>query len=680
MSTGLKINSRQRARWLATLVAGGALAIYQATLHPGFFPGESSRQVAVALRQAGNIEQVTRTRLERARDSLRQSRASGLPPGGVTVREAVRETTWTYRARHRLWGGVCALTARLPLGDLPWRMNALSALFGALSVGLLFALVRALVLLFTFHVSPVPARRRKAVATVAGLAAAAALGSAVPFWLASTRCLPLTFDCLLQVIMGWLLLQAIVRHREWPLLIFGTLLAAFLFENSTGLLILPLMLFFASRAIRMGDIGYAGGHVSLMAGMLLGGSAYLMLAWLSQGSGMAAPFFAPFRDIILSLQYFGAMVFGGWMADSLWLIVLCFVVMPALAMIGMVIWGDPERIGSSGGLLLLALMGTSTIALTSSSLSPWGIIRHLEHQPLGGSVFLLSAMMVGFLVAQGYLMAGGRYFPDVTRGRRPGRGGGENRGHAAHAPLGRLLISYTCILLLAVGIFNFREVIDWREPLSSQTAAEVVRRLDGRRWIVSDGSLDVLIRLHAHMARRFVGFLPDDEIGSDDERRIRTHILRDAAFVGVDEHRVTTTMQTQSVSFVQALLALTPAVERQVWVMRQPDRWQSLGYTALPDVVGFQGARTGDPVDWDALRTSHEAFWDRLDSLPPLGPNAPAWMRGRRAHVRQLIADVATQLADALARAGRLGEAQAVLSRAGRIKEEPMRIEADLFY
>ncbi|NLF23315.1 MAG: hypothetical protein GX590_09145, partial [Lentisphaerae bacterium] len=197
--------------------------------------------------------------------------------------------------------------------------------------------------------------------------------------------------------------------------------------------------------------------------------------------------------------------------------------------------------------------------------------------------------------------------------------------------------------------------------------------------IVSDGSLDVLIRLHAHMARRFVGFLPGDEVVPADGR-IRPHILRDSAFAGVDEQRVEATMQTQSVSFVQALLALTPAVERQVWIMRQPDRWESLGYTAIPDVVGFQGVRTGAPVDWDALRASHEAFWDRIDSLPPLGPYAPAWMRGRRAHVRQLLADVATQLADALARAGRVGEAQAVLSRAGRIKEEPMRTEADLFY
>ncbi len=668
MTFGKLFNSRQRARILTGLVVCGVFLVYRSTLHPGFFPGESARQVAVALRKDSSVLHVRKGQAE-------TTDSSSL--GKVTRRD--RE--FTFLTRFRVWNLVGSLAAKMPLGTLPLRMNVLSALFGALSVGLLFASVRTLLLLFSFHVSPVASRRRKIAGGVAGLAAAAALGASAPFWLAATRCLPNTFEIFLLVLMGGLLIKAVVHHREWPISVFGILLGLSLFESEVGVSMAPLMLFFAVRAIRMGDLGAANGIVALVSGVTLGGAIYLMMNWLGLPGGASSSFLLPFREFSQSVRIVWSIVFGGWLVDSLLLIILCFVVLPALAMIALVIWGDRDATGPSGGLLLLTLLGTVTIALTSSSISPWGAYRLMDGQMLPCTLYLLNALIVGYLVGQGCLMAGGRFFPDVTRGKRRGPRVNAAESRDKNAPLGRLLMGYVCVLLIGAGLFNLREVLDWREPLSGRVATEVVRRLEGRRWVVSDGSLDVLIRLHAQMAGKFVGLLNNETQGRMMVEQVRRVILKDPAFSGVDGERLTEALrETNSVTFAQALMMCDPQVEKNVMVWTPAALWEPAKRAVVPDAVGYRGVVDVATVDWDAQIRSHVEFWDEVERFPALGPLAPAWLRGHRAKIREQLYEVGVRLADELALAGRREEAKSVLERATRIKEDPPPSDLEAFY
>ncbi len=685
MSLCRHLGSKLCARILACLVFGGALLAYKATLHPGFFPGESARQVAVALLRAPNTLDVRSTVSARKAaplvlDRRRQVRVDEAAQDAMPDAAMLQERRVTQRTRFRLWSLCSSLVARqFPFGTLSARMNGLSAFFGALCAALLFALVRSLLLLLTFHVSPVPSSRRKTAAAMAGLAAAVALGASVPFWVAATRCLPHTFELCLLVTAGYLMLLAVIRHREGLMMAAGFILGAGFLESEEGLWMAPLMLFFAARAVRTGGLGFMHGGVALFSGVTFGIMGYLILNWLGPHGGEGSSFMLPFREMTQTLHGMTGILSGGWLRNALSVVIVCFVVLPLLASVALVILGDNDLSGVSTTLLLLTLLGTTTIALTGGSISPWGVYRSSAALRLPCTLFLMAALIVGFLAGQGCLMAGGRLVPDVTRGSRRRPPEGEDPG--AESPFGRLIMGYLCVLLCATGAFNFREVLDWREPLSSQVAAETIRRLEGRRWVVADGMQGLLVRLHGRMTGTPVGLLQDDVPGRMPPARQAEAILRDAAFDGLDADSVRQQLRgTNSVSFAQALLTLAPRAEEQVLVLGDPDLWCRAGRRPLPDVVGFRGLAGDARVDWDSLLRAHYDFWDRVEQLPPLGAYAPVWLRGQRAGLRQQLHRVGVGLADELALAGRMEDSKSVLNRANRIKDEPLPASQDIFY
>src|SRR5262245_15314668 len=108
---------------------------------------------------------------------------------------------------HPLWLWAASLLARLPFGALPWRVNLTSAIFGALTVGLVFLLAERLT------------RRREAAALAAG-----ALAVSHTFWLHCVRTEVYTvFTALLALtLLGF----AAWRERPRALLLAGTGLLA----------------------------------------------------------------------------------------------------------------------------------------------------------------------------------------------------------------------------------------------------------------------------------------------------------------------------------------------------------------------------------------------------------------------------------------------------------------------
>ena len=675
-----QLSSKLCARILACLVFGGALLAYKATLHPGFFPGESARQVAVALFRAPNTLD-SRKEAPMVLDRQRQIRLDEAEQNALPDAVLYQEQHITQRTRLRLWSFVSSLVARhVPFGTLSARMNGLSAFFGALGAALLFALVRSLLLLLNFHVSLLPCRRRKMAAALAGFAAAVALGVSVPFWIAATRCLPHTFEICLMVATGYLMLLAVIRHREGLMMAAGILLGVGILETEEGLWMAPLMLFLAARAIRTGGLGFMQGGIALFSGVTFGIMGYLIVNWLGPHGGEGSSFMLPFREMTQILRSMAGTLSGGWLMHAHSVVIACFIVLPLLAAVAQAIWGSQEQDGVSTTLLLLTLLGTTTLALTGGSFSPWGVYRPSASLQLPCTLFLLAALVVGFLMGQGCLMAGGRILPDITRGNRLRVPTGDGVP-SSEASLGRLIMGYLSVLLIATGAFNFREVLDWREPLASQVAAETIRRLEGRRWVVADGMQGLLIRLHGRMAGKPVGLLNDEAPGRLPPARQAETILRDPAFAGLDADRLRQQVQgTNPVSFVQALLTLAPRAEEQVLVLRDPELWRDAGRRPLPDVVGFRGQAGEARVDWELLLKAHNDFWDRVEQLPPLGSYAPVWIRGHRAGLRQQLHGIGACLADELARAGRTEDAQAVLNRANRIKEEPLPSSQDLFY
>ena len=120
MSLCRHLGSKLWARILACLVFGGALLAYKATLHPGFFPGESARQVAVALLRAPNTLDVrsavsTRKAAPLVLDRRRQVRVDEAAQDALPDAAMLQERRMTLRTRFRLW----SLCSSLPSERFP---------------------------------------------------------------------------------------------------------------------------------------------------------------------------------------------------------------------------------------------------------------------------------------------------------------------------------------------------------------------------------------------------------------------------------------------------------------------------------------------------------------------------------------------------------------------------------
>lgn len=628
--------SKRVARLLTLAVFVAALLVYRATLHPGVFPGESSRWTAVAM----GIE------------------SHGQP-------------------NHLFWQLLAGFAARLPLGAPIFRLNMLPALCGALGVALLFAVVRSLLLIVAFTSTPLGARQRKRAAALAGAVAALALGASAPFWLAATRCLPQTFEVLLLLIMGWLLIMTATTCRETPLAAFGFLLGVSVLEWKGGLPAAPVMLFLAWRAMRMGLMADARGHVALISGVALGILAYLLLAWLGAQEGwvrQSGGFLAPLRDLIPAKVPATEAAPGGRHGDLRLASTVCFALLPWLAACALSIWRSDRSLTSASGLLDLVLCGATAISLAGLTISPWGVCRAHE-DVLPCTAYLMVAMVAGYLAGDGALAAGGALWPQRRRRRRKTRpvADEETAGRHADAAAGRFLATAMLLLTLVAALLSHDEVRCWREPLAGRVAAEVTARLHPCGWLATDGSIDRLVRIHARLAGRRVKIVNEHEesVSEAMQEHARRVIGQDPAFEGLAHATLQQALATNTLAFLETWLRLDPAVERKLLVYNNPALWERADLAAVPAVVAYRGARERREIALDALLADHDRFWTEVERLPALGPRAPWWLKGLRAGLRAHLHDVGARLAGCFAENGRSTEATAILERMRELKEEP---------
>ncbi|MFU8781437.1 MAG: hypothetical protein ACNA71_10510, partial [Kiritimatiellia bacterium] len=118
-------------------------------------------------------------------------------------------------------------------------LNGFSALCGAVSVGLLYALVRngIQVYLDTYLVRE---GRARFVGCVAGFVAAMGLGLSAPFWSVANRAHMMTFDIMLLLFAGWLLVS-FIRTGSFLYVVFLTLsYGVFAAEFATFIVVGPM--------------------------------------------------------------------------------------------------------------------------------------------------------------------------------------------------------------------------------------------------------------------------------------------------------------------------------------------------------------------------------------------------------------------------------------------------------
>ncbi len=656
---------------LLTLLVGVVfLCLYLTTLNDGFFPGEAARQASVAMRmeRGGSSTQFRQV----------EERYSRVAEGKVSI--SVRENVISYVSKGLLWRLAGTMVADLPLGKPANRFNTFSALCGAIAAMLAFALCRTLLLFLSFHVCPLSARLRKKAATVSAIAGTVALCTSTPFWLASTRFLPQSFETMLMLFAAWTLLDAAVHHREWQLALFGLMLGMLIFETETNVFLLPLWLFFTIRAMLSGDLCDARGWACLLIGFVLGIIGYIGLSqFMLAREGISI--FIPIKELLISTKVFRSLLLGGSLfEDQPRIVCLCFAIIPFIAAAAMSIWRSNEDAGSSGGFLLFILACMIAIGGSGLQISPWGVYSNTDGAILPTTIYLMIAYVAAYLAGQGLLMAGGRFFSAGVKVRRrrvvvisDDEGDNRSEEHRDY-PVGRILSAFVIMFVFAMAAWNFRTVSDWRDPMADKFAAALVERIGPCTWFASSNDLvDSQIRVHARLAEKRLSVICTTDPANTLPRLARA-ITRDEAFKGLATGDLRGALiSTNTDLFLSKWIGSDTNICDKL-MLANPTGWEAASMPFVPAVSGYRAVRDASAIDWKAIAEDHLAFWKEIGELGPLGPRAPLWLRQNRAVLRQYAGGVGQLLATRLSAASLTDLAREVLDASEKVREEPVSV------
>ena len=666
------LSSTWKARLLALLTGVIFFGVYFATLNKGFFPGEAARQASVVLRlEPGGSSTQFRQVEERASNALSDN--------ANAVSLSVRENVVVYRTKFLLWRLAGMAAAEIPVGDLSFRLNLFSAICGGLAAFLAFSICRVLLLFLSFHVCPLSGRLRKKAATVSAIAGTVALATSAPFWIAATRFLPQAFETMLILLAASLLLGAAVQHRAWLLLPFGILAGLLVFETETNVYLLPLWVFFAVRAMLVGDLMDARGCSCLLIGFVLGVIGYIGLAqFLLAPEGISL--FVPVKELLVSTKVFQSLLLGGSVfEDQSRIVCLCFAIIPFLAAAAMSIWRSNEDAGSSGGFLLFVLACVVAVGSSGIQISPWGAYANTDGARLPTTIYLMIAYVAAYLAGQGLLMAGGRFFAPGKGFHRKRRrqfaeddeGDIRSEEHRDY-PVGRVLTAFVLLIVFAMAAWNYRTVTAWREPMADKVASALVERISPCTWFTSErGLMDPEIRLHARLAQKRLSVICTTAPGRTLPRLARA-ITRDEAFRGLATADLRGALiSTNTDLFLSTWIRIDPAIDRKL-MLANAGVWEAAAKPVIPALAGFKTTNDESSVDWRAIAADHLAFWQEIEAMGPLAPNAPLWLRQDRAALRRYVSDVGQKLATRLSDASLTDLAREVLAAAEKVREEPV--------
>lgn len=616
--------------------------IYLSTLYRGISPGASAHNIASAL----GLESGT-TRAAVRQVALQRSGIRSIDFLSESPTATFKTVTGEFRTRHIVWRTIISTLARhAPFGPLSLRLNAFSALIGALTVALTFALCRGLVLFINFHDSPVSSEGRKVSAFAAAFVAAVSLGLSAPFWLSATRAVPFVFDAFLLIAMAWLLFSVVISQQTRDLFLFGLLWGISLFETDTGIFTAILLFLFAIRAMLVGAIMSVKSWCHLLAGVLAGVVSYIVAATFLFG-GSAGAAMLPTMELFSSIKVGYTLLRGGLFGDPAKLVCVFFIVIPFAAVCALAMWRDAERNTAASGFLIFLLACTTSVALSKTPISPWAIYFRTATPYVPVAVFVLAAAIAGYLASAGAIMAKGQLIPPPPPRTKIRRASAKD--DFSEASVGRVIVWFTICLSLGCGLFNWREIRDSQDFFVATAAKEFVARLGQRSWITSTTpTFDTMLRLRAWEDGRPLHIIGHGNSQSS-ARRLRVAINRDEAFKDLDRKALMDSLVSTNLdSFAATWISLDPGASRRL-IVDDPNLWTDAGRTPIPDAIGYRAAEKGETPDWNAIAANHVALWKTLSATDNiLGPAAPVSLRQVRSELRAYLCGIGENLADQL--------------------------------
>lgn len=546
-----------------------------------------------------------------------------------------------------LWALMVGIAARVSPADLAGIANWLSLICGALSVGLLYHLVTS-TLLLTIEIDDRNETWVRAVSTAGGIAASLALAFSIPFWYAAVRCYPATWHLLLLLILTEVFLVFARRPSLWGLSVFWCLAGIGVVEFTTTILFLPLFAAYGVVILWRNERLEWKMFLAAAAGFAVGLLLYLFAAWRY----VHDPSVPPEESVgllrivgrTMRLQY---NLLAGNITQLGWLVLIIGAVAPWLVVVATCRRALNETADAGMLLLYMILTGVSAAVLSNTRVAPWMLYGP---QNFVVTPYVLVAAGYGYLTAF-WCIAPYHLWSD--------REGWQQKAMPAAAVL-------FAVLMLALPILaafdNLRTADARSSTILDRFCREVVADMGGRRWLVTDGSLDDNILIAAAAVGRDIDIL-NLALGNHDFylRRVASKFkdpnLKNLAQVGLPV-------------LLQEWFKAQPSAAGDAAVLNVPDIWYAAGLTPIPNRTVYLGLAPGAALDAAALAANHVGVWKEwIAALDARSAAADQW-RAATAYLRRHMSMLANNLGVVLEDRKLPGEAWNAYAAARRLNPD----------
>ena len=585
-------------RWTPWALAALAFGVYWTTLSRGAFPGLPAKSLAWHL--------------------------------GLDASPTLLDSLWGFIVR------------ALPGNDPAFWTALLSAVCGAVGVGLIAALMmRVRYAIHDAH-DPDETRREAQARLLAGTAAGLFTLASIPYWILSTRSLPGAFHLLLLLGAAGLFSEYQRTGKTSRLYLLGLLYGAGLTEFATLWVFAPLAAVLVVRA--MLQRAEFNARVLVRTGLCLVPG---LLLYVVNGLRLA-------RDPAVQLRGFESATTVIWYIwrDQWHLIVNApqtsgFLLIMALTVVP---WGvmyllrnkkPAWRYSAWQTFLRLVVLAAALATLFDVPVSPWHFfgMGYLMVTP-----YLILAACAGAVAGEFWVMGQRR----------------EHRNAGIGQPL-RTLMGGLGILIpvaaVAAGVLNLPAADGRPGTVIDRLAAGIVDDLQGRDVLLSNGVLDDNVRLHAHRRGQRLEVVTWPQTGA---AIYRQHLAR-----YFDDPRQQSLLQVGFSAFLQDFLAADAGLARTA-ALDLADPLREAGYL-VPDRLTFRAETAEERIDAAALLAVQKPFWQLMESYAAaeLDPRNPAF--GYRLYVLRMASKVANDMGFLLVERGDVPGALEAFRQARRI-------------
>ncbi len=576
---------------------------------------------------------------------------------------------------------VARFVAELPYATLPLRLNLFCAACGALAVACFYLLTARMVFIFACEdpggsMAAMPPRTRDTdddaddnatakaesgfamnadgslsipvsvqahnrrvshAAVLGGLGAACALAFSAPFWLASTRLYPFTFDLMLFFFIINLLISYDQRGNLFTLFLGVFLLAAGSVESPLFLLLMPIggIILLRTMILNAQATTYKVLFVILVG--LAGSVLAVVLLWHTAEYCAAIPIPAP-RPILRVFQETVLSELIRWIPSFGWSYVFVQILFPT-AIAFFVFSLSFRRRTPVLFLFQLALIVPLVPSLLNLHISPWGIARLTFKIPIFSYVII--ALLVGLLIAVWYLMH--EIYEEKIEEDLDYY---EYRDNPLICRIGYILCWPLLLLTLCVPFRTFTDIDPNEGTFADAVTEELYRELGPRDWLVNIRLLQHHLLIRAHQDGRRLHFISTDpESGTSYvDARLSDTIRTDPAFDSY-RHRLLNAADLSTASFLREWLRHETNAYQRIVLFDEPELWRSNGFTAVPTGLFLSGSPQNTPVETVGLLARHQSFSETLRPfLSPVKQDDIRLFSNIRKGLRRQLARMANEL------------------------------------